>query len=248
MAIATAPVDFDRFDRVVKPAPGVGAPDIDALGECPQLRGVPADALRALARQSTPRTISRGATMYTQGAKPEAALLVVRGTIRSVSRAANGREVSVELFRAGDLISDGALAPDAPLANDWEAAENATVLIIPRDVFLACLRSTPELVVAMGAQLLARLERSRRLATGLALAGVQDRVVARLIELGRQDGTPSPEGLLIRSRPTQQELANQIGACRETVSRTVSELVRQGLLVPRGKSLLIGKNLIDRAS
>jgi CRP-like cAMP-binding protein len=43
----------------------------------------------------------------------------------------------------------------------------------------------------------------------------------------------------------QQELANQIGACRETVSRTVSELVRQGLLTPRGRSLLVSKRLVE---
>ena len=53
------------------------------------------------------------------------------------------------------------------------------------------------------------------------------------------------EGLLIRNRPTQQELANQIGACRETVSRTVSDLVRQGLLTPRGRTLLVSKRLLE---
>lgn len=247
MAIATASIDFDRFDRVVKPAPGPGATELEALSGCPQLRGVPAANLEPLVRQASLRVVARGATIFPQGAKPDAALLVVRGTVRSVSRAANGREVSVELFREGELIADGALAPDAPLANDWEAAENATVLLVPREAFLSFLRTTPDVAIALGGQLVARLERSKRLATGLALAGVQDRVVARLIELGRQDGAQGPDGLLIRSRPTQQELANQIGACRETVSRTVSELVRQGLLVPRGKSLLIGKNLLESA-
>ena len=80
---------------------------------------------------------------------------------------------------------------------------------------------------------------------GIALSGVQERVVSRLVALGRQDGAAQPEGLLIRNRPTQQELANQIGACRETVSRTVSELVRQGLLTPRGRSLLVSTRLIE---
>jgi CRP/FNR family transcriptional regulator, cyclic AMP receptor protein len=94
----------------------------------------------------------------------------------------------------------------------------------------------------------ARLERSKQLATGLALAGVQERVVSRLVAIGRQDGTAGPDGLLIRNRPTQQELANQIGACRETVSRTVSELVRQGLLTPRGRSLLVSKQLVENAA
>ena len=97
----------------------------------------------------------------------------------------------------------------------------------------------------MAAGLCARLERSKQLATGIALSGVQERVVSRLVALGRQDGAPQPEGLLIRNRPTQQELANQIGACRETVSRTVSELVRQGLLTPRGRSLLVSKRLVE---
>ena len=48
--------------------------------------------------------------------------------------------------------------------------------------------------------------------------------------------------------PEGQELANQIGACRETVSRTVSELVRQGLLTPRGRSLLVSPRLVEGAA
>ena len=154
----------------------------------------------------------------------------------------------MEIFRAGDLIADGALAPETPLAHDWEAVEASTLVFIPREAMLACLRATPDLALALGAELVARLERSKQLATGLALAGVQERVVSRLVAIGRQDGMAGPDGLLIRNRPTQQELANQIGACRETVSRTVSELVRQGLLTPRGRSLLVSKQLVENAA
>ena len=154
----------------------------------------------------------------------------------------------MEIFRPGDLIADGALAPETPLAHDWEAVEASTLLLIPRETFLSCLRATPELALALGVELVGRLERSKQLATGLALAGVQERVVSRLVAIGRQDGTAGPEGLMIRNRPTQQELANQIGACRETVSRTVSELVRQGLLTPRGRSLLVSKRLVENAA
>ena len=132
--------------------------------------------------------------------------------------------------------------------HDWEAAEASTVLLIPRDAFVSGLRLNPELALAVGADLVGRLERSKQLANGLALAGVQERVVSRLLAIGRQDGTPGPEGLLIRNRPTQQELANQIGACRETVSRTVSDLVRRGLLTPRGRSLLVSKQLVETAA
>ncbi len=247
MAIATATLDFDSYGKLMRPVVPVEAPALEALRSCAQLQAAPAEALKLLARDATLRPLNRGATIVAQGGRLDAAILVVRGKIRAVCRAVNGREISVEMFRAGDLIADGALAPETPLAHDWEAVEASTLLIIPRETFLSCLRATPELALALGAELVGRLERSKQLATGLALAGVQERVVSRLVAIGRQDGTPGPEGLLIRNRPTQQELANQIGACRETVSRTVSELVRQGLLTPRGRTLLVSKQLVETA-
>jgi CRP-like cAMP-binding protein len=165
-----------------------------------------------------------------------------------VRRAASGREITVEVFRAGDLLADAALAPGAALANDWEAAETTSLLMIPRDALLTHVRGAPEVAVALAAQLLARLERAKDLAVALALSDVESRVVAALVGLGRQDGTDGPEGMLIRQRPTQQEIANQIGACRETVSRTVSDLVRRGLLTPRGRSLLLARSLYAGAA
>ncbi|HVZ88379.1 MAG TPA: Crp/Fnr family transcriptional regulator [Polyangia bacterium] len=247
MAIATATLDFDSYGKLMRPAVPADAPVLEALRECPRLANLPEEATRGLMRDASLRSVGRGTNVAPQGGRLDAAIVVVRGRVRAVCRAVNGREISMEIFRPGDLIADGALAPEAPLAHDWEAIEASTLLFINRDAFLECVRATPELALALGADLVARLERSKQLATGLALAGVQERVVSRLVALGRQDGTAGPDGLLIRNRPTQQELANQIGACRETVSRTVSELVRQGLLTPRGRSLLVSKRLVDAA-
>ena len=248
MAIATATLNFDSFGKMMTPAPAVEAPAFDALRSCVQLRRASVEALRLLAQSATLRSLGRGGIVAAQGAQFDSAVVVVRGRIRAVCRASNGREISVETFRAGNLIADGAFAPETALPHDWEAAEASTVLLIGREAFLSCLRLNPELALTLGADLVGRLEKSKQLANGLALAGVQERVVSRLLAIGRQDGTASPEGLLIRNRPTQQELANQIGACRETVSRTVSELVRKGLLTPRGRSLLVSNRLVETSA
>jgi CRP-like cAMP-binding protein len=133
-------------------------------------------------------------------------------------------------------------------ASDWEAAEATTLLLVPREAWLSQLRGVPELAVALAARLLARLERAKDLAVALALSDVEARVVTALVSLARQEGAggtgnEGPDGLLIRQRPTQQEIANQIGACRETVSRTVSDLVRRGLVTPRGRSLVLARSL-----
>jgi CRP-like cAMP-binding protein len=246
MAIATASLDLDRYGRTPKLPPIT--PELAALQACPLLAGANAATLQSLAAAATLRSVSRGAALAGDGTSGAHALVVVRGRIRSVRRAANGREIALEVFRAGDLVADAVIAPQAPVTSEWEAVEATTVLTIPRDALLAYLRTAPELALALAAQLLARLDRSKELSVGLALSDVEGRVVSALVALGRQDGVDGPDGLLIRQRPTQQEIANQIGACRETVSRTVSDLVRRGLLTPRGRSLLLSRRLFAEAA
>jgi CRP-like cAMP-binding protein len=246
MAIATASLDLERYSR--SPKVSSVSPELAALQACPLLATTSPSALQALAGASTTRTVARGGVVAAEGSVVAQAVLVVRGRVRAVRRAANGREIAVEVFRAGDLVADGVLAPEAPLGNDWEAIEPTTLLLIPREALLEHLRGVPELALALAAQVLGRLDRSKELAVGLALSDVQGRVVSALVALGRHDGVEGPEGLLIRQRPTQQEIANQIGACRETVSRTVSDLVRKGLLTPRGRTLLLSRSLLAEAA
>src|SRR5262245_20962256 len=146
MAIATASIDFDPYDR---PKPTTDGPALEALKASPLLRSAPPDALRRLARQATIRPIGRGTAVGAQGTRLDRAILVPHWRIRSVCRAANGREISVEVFRGGELIADAVLAPDSPLAHDWEAAESSTLLVIPREAFLSFLRASPEVLLAV---------------------------------------------------------------------------------------------------
>jgi len=254
MAIATASLDFNSLGRTSKLAsvsPSLTpstTPETLALETCPLLAAAAPAELHAMGAQSTLKTVARGTIVATEGAPATHVILVVRGRLRAVRRASNGREIAVEVFRPGDLLADAVLAPDVPLANDWEAAETTSLLLIPRDALLNHVRSTPDVMVALARALLGRLERAKELAVALALSDVEARVVTALVGLGRQDGVDGPEGLLIRQRPTQQEIANQIGACRETVSRTVSDLVRRGLVTPRGRSLLLARSLYATAA
>jgi CRP-like cAMP-binding protein len=129
--------------------------------------------------------------------------------------------------------------------NDWEAIEATEVLAISRDAFVAQLASSPSLALTVAVQMLTRLERSKHLAAGLALADVPGRVIGALRGLAESQGEAGPEGVVVNNRPTQQEMANSIGACRETVSRVVSDLARRGLITPRGRTLIISRQLLD---
>jgi CRP-like cAMP-binding protein len=243
MAIATASIDIDSYGRTSTPS--IISPEVAALQGSELFSKFSPGVLRALASRSTIKTLGRGAVLAATGTLPESTFLVVRGRIRAVRRGANGREISVESFRPGDLLADALAAPEQPLVNDWEAGEPSAVLVISRETWAANPTAVAELVPALSRQLVRRLNRSHDLAFRLVLSDVQERVIATLLAMGKNEGQGVADGMLIRQRPTQQELANLVGACRETVSRIVSDLTRRGLLSPQGRGLLISNRLTE---
>ncbi|HEX3693762.1 MAG TPA: Crp/Fnr family transcriptional regulator [Polyangia bacterium] len=242
MAIATASLELNPY---VKPAttPSIISPELAALQSAELFSRFQPPVLRALAARSSLKQLRRGMVLAATGAVPDHTFLIVRGRIRAVRRGANGREITVESFRPGELLADALAAPDQSLVNDWEATEPSTVLVVPRDALLANPAAVADLAPALSRQLVRRLNRSHDLAVRLVLTDVQGRVVSTLVALGRQEGQVVADGVLIRQRPTQQELANLVGACRETVSRVVSDLTRRGLLQAQGRGLLINRRL-----
>jgi CRP-like cAMP-binding protein len=241
MAIA-ASLDFGSRPR--KPSP-VTIPESAVLGRVPSLAGLPMSAQVALAAAASVRHLSRRGVLASEGTIPSHVFIVLRGRVRAVRRSLSGREVTLETFQVGDVLADAVVVPQRQLMNDWEAIESAEVLAIGADAFLAQIQGAPALALTLAAQMLARLERSKQLAAGLALADVAARVVVALKGLAESQGESGADAVVIHNRPTQQELANSIGACRETVSRIVSDLARRGLITSRGRSLLISRRLLD---
>jgi CRP-like cAMP-binding protein len=243
MPIATAALDFNPFARNRK-LPVAATPELAALYDCELFVGADQSTLHSLGQACSIKQFSRGSIVAAEGGLVAQAFLVIRGRVRAVRRGESGREITLEVFRPGDLMADAFLAPEQPLTNDWEAVEPTALLVFPREALLAHVGHLPELSLALGRILVGRLNRSKDLAVGLALSDVQARVIAALRFLASQEGEGQevPEGIFLRRRPTQQELANLIGACRETVSRIVSDLTRKGFLTPQGRSLLIKKH------
>jgi CRP/FNR family cyclic AMP-dependent transcriptional regulator len=239
MSIA-ASLDFSS--RLRRPAPV--SPELAALEGVPLFAGFPAQVLASLAARASVRHLSRRGMLAPEGSVPLHLFVVLRGKVRAVRRSDSGREVTLETFQAGDLLADGLAAPDRPLSNDWEASEPTDVLAIGREAFLEHLQAAPAVAMTLIARTLDRLERSKGLAAGLALADVPGRVIGALRALALSQGQEAPDGVTVHNRPTQQELANSIGACRETVSRVVSDLARRGLITPRGRSLVISRRLM----
>jgi len=208
-------------------------------------RELSASVIDDLGRRTTVRRVPGGEPIITQEQGGDALYIMMAGRAKVVLPGESGREVTLAVLRTADIFGEMSLFDGKSRSANVVAIDPATILAIGKDDILRHLAQHPQTAFALLGEMSRRLRKADETIAELALCDVQDRLIRRLVALAREDGTSSPEGAVIRRRPTQQDLANMVGACRETISRTFNTLARRGLIVPRGRSLLVTNRLVS---
>ncbi|MSP63129.1 MAG: Crp/Fnr family transcriptional regulator [Myxococcales bacterium] len=207
-------------------------------------RGLPPSVLEDLTRRLQVRSRLAGAVLVAESDPGDAMFLIHQGKARVTLLGENGRELILSQLGPGDFFGEMSLLDGRPRSANVVAEEDMTLLVLTRDAFAEHLRAHPQTALNLLAELSLRLRRADETIADLALHDVHQRLVRTLERLAREDGEEQEGGLLLRRRPTQQDLANMVGSCRETISRTFTSLIKQGLMVPRGRSLLLTRRLL----
>jgi CRP-like cAMP-binding protein len=189
----------------------------------------------------TSRDVPKDAQIVTQDEPGDALFIIARGRVKVVLYGDNGREVILTILKAGEFFGEMSLVDDMPRSANVIASEDATVLILKRDQFTEHVRKSPAMALNIMAELSKRLRRADEIIGNLATLDVYGRVAHIMIELAKKDGEEVEEGILIRERPTQQDIASMIGTSRETVSRVLSEFQKRGFVEMRGREILLSR-------
>ena len=174
--------------------------------------------------------------------------LIVSGRVKVGIFGENGREVTLSLLRTGQCFGEMSLFDGKERSANCIATEPTTLVVLRRPDLLQHIARYPMTALSLLGEMAGRLRRADESIAQLALCDVNERLVHRLVSLAEEEGTQSAEGILVRRRPTQQELANMIGSCRETISRAFNQLAREGLIIARGRTLVVTAALMAKSS
>lgn len=218
-----------------------------AIARAPMFNSLPLHAIEDLTQRVSVRRVRANGVVCSQDEPGDALFLIMSGRVKVVIFGENGREVTLSLLRPGDAFGEISLFDGKARSANCLALEPTTLLVLSRADLLAHIEAHPQTALNLLSEMATRLRRADESIAQLALCDVHERLIRRLISLAREDGTSVAEGLLLRRRPTQQELANMIGSCRETISRAFNQLARDGLIIPRGRALVVTPQLIEKA-
>jgi CRP/FNR family transcriptional regulator, cyclic AMP receptor protein len=155
----------------------------------------------------------------------DALYVVADGQVKVVLIGEDGREVILSVLGEGEFFGEMALIDDEPRSAHVIAMEDSTLLVLRREDFHGILLQTPGIALALLKELSRRLRRVDEKVGSLVLLDVNGRVARLLLELADEEG-----GERITRRLTHHTIAQMIGSSRETVSRTMRDLVDRGFI------------------
>ncbi len=191
----------------------------------------------------TEKRFPKDAHIVQQDQPGDSLFIIKSGRVKVVIYGENSREVILNLLKEGDFFGEMALFDDQPRSAHVIASEDTTVLGVTQSQFEEHLTHNPRSALNIIRVLSQRLRRADEIIGNLATLDVSRRVVHIMIDLARKDGEQVAEGVLIKERPTQQDIASMIGTSRETVSRVLSDLQRNGFVEMRGREILLTHRL-----
>lgn len=158
------------------------------------------------------------------GTSSPACYVVRSGRLRVYVSAPNGKELTLSLPSLGEPVGDLGLLEEAPYVGTAVTLTPATLLVVPRTRFGACLAAHPDLALEFLRLAAQRIAHLTSLAQRLAFDDVPSRITALLAALAQDQGGAR----VVERRLTHQEIADMIGATRETVCRGMKELYGSG--------------------
>lgn len=219
-----------------------------AISQADLFSTVSVDAIDDLAERASMRRIPAHGTIVSQDEPGDAMFLIVTGRVKVGIFGENGREVTLSVLRQGQCFGEMSLFDGKERSANCIATEPTTLVVLHRQELLRHIARYPATALNLLGEMANRLRRADESIAQLALCDVNERLVHRLICLAEEEGTETAEGVLVRRRPTQQELANMIGSCRETISRAFNQLAREGLIIARGRSLVVTNALLAKSN
>lgn len=199
--------------------------------------GLGAAEIEALFGGLETRTFVEGAQLDLSDGRFHCAL-VLRGRLALDYAGAIDRLRTVTLVEEGDLLFQKEPGNGAANAFAVRALRDSRLLLVTDDRFAGWL-ADPTLAARLVRQLTLQIA-DRELAAATALEPrVEHRLLMKLTQLADRFGRATPQGMRLDLRLTHQQLADMVGAVRESVTIAMGRLAANGDLTVDNRTIWI---------
>ena len=226
--------------------PPFGLDIIDSCVDC-RLRAetmfcdLPRELLTAFEALRYTTIFPKGAILFIEGQSPRGVFMICSGRVKLSIGSSDGKTLITHVAESGEVLGLSAAVSDKPYEVTAETLEPCQINFMKRDDFLSYLARYGEVCLRVARHLsndyYAAVEQSR----SLGLSNSAAKLAGLLLEWCDRSGRSSDRGVEFKLTLTHEEIAQMIGASRETVTRLFSDFKRQQIIQQKGATILVRK-------
>jgi CRP/FNR family cyclic AMP-dependent transcriptional regulator len=211
---------------------------VPLLRQLPIFAEVDEATLSRLGERCVARSVGAGHVLFTAGDPCRGLYIIESGRVRSYRTNPEGKEQVLRVEGANRAVAELPLFDGGPYPASAITLEESRLVFLPRAEFEQLYRSHPEFAQVIIRVLGRRLRHLVRVTETLAFRDVAARLALLLVSYAEQAGRETPDGMELTLERTQEELSLEIGTARESVSRALKQLRREGLIETIGRDRL----------
>lgn len=210
-----------------------------AFEQAEMFHGLESEALRSLMARFKRATHDADETLFMEGEPAHAFHLVASGKIKVVQSSPDGHEVLLHVFERGGILGALPTIGEGTYPASAVTLEPAVTYFITAEDFNRFMVDHPSIMRRLLLFATRMLQSSHRRLRELATERVERRIARSLARLASQLGEEQEEGIIIQAPLSRQDLADMSGTTLFTISRTLKEWQRQGIVKAGRKEVII---------
>jgi CRP/FNR family transcriptional regulator, cyclic AMP receptor protein len=211
----------------------------DVLSGLPLFAALDEDADTALRNAMRHEHFSRGDVIFNEGDQGDKLYAVIEGKIKLARTAPDGRENLQAVLGPGEMFGELSLFDPKPRTAGAAAVTDSVLASLAHDALRPWITDRPDVAVELLRALAQRLRRTNDVLADLVFSDVPARVAKAILQLAERFGQTTHEGIHVMHDLTQEELAQLVGASRETVNKALADFAGRGWLRIESRAVVI---------
>jgi CRP-like cAMP-binding protein len=211
----------------------------DAVRKAPLFTALDDASAASLRASMSGVKLSRGQTLFKEGDAGDRLFVVVDGKLKLGTTSNDGRENLLSILGPGDMFGELSLFDPGPRTATATAVVDSKLLALANDQVIGWVKEHPQVSLQLLGRLAQRLRKANDVLSDLVFADVPGRVAKAIIELGKRFGTKKDDELHVNHELTQEELAQLVGASRETVNKALADFANRGWIKLEPRAVIV---------
>lgn len=188
--------------------------------------------LQSILQNSILRSIEEDAFFFFHGDPADYLYVLISGQVKLVQSNPSGKQVNIRTIRPWEMFAAlGAVRKEATYPASAEALQDSTAIAIKSDFMGEMMQTRPYLAMALTRLLTSNIQEIQARYRELATERVEQRIAHTVLRLASQMGQRiEDETTVVELAFSRQDLAEMSGTTLFTVSRTLSEWEKSGLI------------------